>query len=213
LFGLIIGLLVTKLNINSIIVTLGFLSVARGCVYLFTTGTNIKVTHGVVLWLGQGRIGGIPVPVILMAISVILASLFLKYSVLGRYIYAIGGNERSARLSGVNVERVRLFVFTLTSALAAFSGIILIGKLGTAETGAGAGVEISVIAAVIIGGTSLAGGKGTIVGSLIGAAIIGCLQNGFILLGLGFATQTIGIGLVIILSVVIDGLRSKGSIG
>jgi ribose transport system permease protein len=207
--GLCISLLVTRLNINSFIVTLGFLSVCRGIVYIFSTGANIKVDEKLILWLGQGRIGNVPVPAIIMIIVVIITSLFLKYTAVGRYIYAVGGNERSARLSGINVERIRMFVFILTSSLAAFSGIIMIGKLGTAEVIGGMGTEIDIIAAVIIGGTSLAGGRGTIIGSIIGAAIIGILKNGFILLGLPIAAQTIGIGMVVILSVTIDSIRTK----
>jgi ribose transport system permease protein len=207
--GLCISLLVTKLNINSFIVTLGFLSVCRGVVYIFSTGANIRVDAKLILWLGQSRIGNVPVPAVVMIMVVIIATLFLKYTVIGRFIYAVGGNERSARLSGINVERIRMFVFILTSSLAAFSGVIMIGKLGTAEVIGGTGAEIDIIAAVIIGGTSLAGGRGTIIGSIIGAAIIGVLKNGFILLGLPIAAQTIGIGLVVILSVTIDSIRTK----
>jgi ribose transport system permease protein len=207
--GLCISLLVTKLNINSFIVTLGFLSVCRGVIYIFSTGANIKVDKALILWMGQSRIANVPVPAVIMIVVLIIASLFLKYTVTGRFIYAVGGNERSARLSGINVERIRMFVFILTSSLAAFSGIILIGKLGTAEVIAGTGAEIDIIAAVIIGGTSLAGGRGTIIGSIIGAAIIGVLKNGFILLGLPIAAQTIGIGMVVILSVTIDSIRTK----
>jgi ribose transport system permease protein len=215
-FGTIIGyaisLLVTKLNINSFIVTLGFLSVARGIVYLFSTGANIRVTNEVLIFLGQGRLGLVPVPVIIMILIVIIGVLFLRFSVTGRYIYAVGGNERAARLSGINVERIRVLVFIITSSLAAFAGIITIGKLGSAEVIGGQGAEIDIIAAVIIGGTSLAGGKGSIVGSIIGAAIVGVLRNGFVLLGLPIAAQIIGIGLVIILSVTIDSIRNKNVI-
>ena len=207
--GLCIGLLVTKLNINSFIVTLGFLSVCRGVIYIFSTGANIKVDRALIIWMGQSRIANVPVPAVIMIVVLIIASLFLKYTVTGRFIYAVGGNERSARLSGINVDRIRMFVFILTSALAAFSGIIMVGKLGTAEVIAGTGAEIDIIAAVIIGGTSLAGGRGTIIGSIIGAAIIGVLKNGFILLGLPIAAQTIGIGMVVILSVTIDSIRTK----
>ncbi len=207
--GLAISLIVTRLNINSFIVTLGFLSVCRGLVYVFSTGANIKVTDPLIIWLGQGRIWEVPVPVVVMILFVVVGTLFLRYTTPGRFIYAVGGNERAARLSGVNVERIRLLVFILTSSLAAFAGIILVGKLGTAEVIGGTGAEIDIIAAVIIGGTSLAGGRGTIVGSIIGAAIIGVLKNGFILLGLPIAAQTIGIGVVVILSVMIDSLRTK----
>jgi ribose transport system permease protein len=211
IIGYIISLFVTRLNINSFIVTLGFLSVARGIIYLFSSGANIKVTHPVIIYLGQGVLGGIPVSVILMAVIVIIGSVFLKYSVTGRYIYAIGGNERAARLSGIRIENVRSLVFILTSALAALAGIVTIGRLGTAEVIAGTGAEIDIIAAVIIGGTSLSGGKGSIIGSLIGAAIIGVLRNGFVILGLPIAVQTIGIGVIVILSVTIDSLRNRRS--
>ncbi|MCL4378180.1 MAG: ABC transporter permease [Actinobacteria bacterium] len=209
IIGYTISLFVTKLNINSFIVTLGFLSVARGIIYLFSTGANIKVTNPVIIYLGQGTVGVIPVSVILMTLIAIAGAVFLKYSVTGRYIYAIGGNERAARLSGIRIENVRMLVFILTSALAAFAGIVMIGRLGTAEVIAGTGAEIDIIAAVIIGGTSLSGGKGSIIGSLIGAAIIGVLRNGFVILGLPIAAQTIGIGMVVILSVTIDSLRSR----
>jgi len=209
IIGYTISLFVTKLNINSFIVTLGFLSVARGIIYLFSTGANIKVTNPVIIYLGQGTVGVIPVSVILMTVIAIIGAVFLKYSVTGRYIYAIGGNERAARLSGIRIENVRMLVFILTSALAAFAGIVMIGRLGTAEVIAGTGAEIDIIAAVIIGGTSLSGGKGSIIGSLIGAAIIGVLRNGFVILGLPIAAQTIGIGMVVILSVTIDSLRSR----
>ncbi len=209
IIGYVISLFVTKLNINSFIVTLGFLSVARGILYLFSTGANIKVENKIVIYLGQGTVGVIPVSVILMAVFVIIGAVFLKYSVTGRYIYAIGGNERAARLSGIKIENVRMLVFILTSSLAAFAGIVTIGRLGTAEVIAGTGAEIDIIAAVIIGGTLLSGGKGSVIGSLIGAAIIGVLRNGFVILGLPIAVQTIGIGIVVILSVTIDSLRSR----
>ena len=212
LIGLAISLLVTKLNINSFIVTLGFLSVARGIVYLYSTGANIRVTNEIVLWLGQGRFGLVPIPVIIMLIIVALGVFFLRYTKIGRYIYSVGGNERAAKLSGINIERIRMLVFILTSSLAAFAGIITIGKLGAAEVIGGTGAEIDIIAAVIIGGTSLAGGKGSIIGSIVGATIIGVLRNGFILLGLPIAAQIIAIGFVIILSVTIDSLRTKGEL-
>ncbi len=209
IIGYVISLFVTKLNINSFIVTLGFLSVARGIIYLFSTGANISVENKIIIYMGQGTIGNIPVSVIIMSLIIILGSIFLKYTVTGRYIYAIGGNERAARLSGIRVEKIRTLVFVLTSSLAAFAGILTIGRLGPAEVIAGTGAEIDIIAAVIIGGTSLSGGKGSVVGSLIGAAIIGILRNGFVILGLPIAAQTIGIGAVLILSVTIDSFRTK----
>ncbi len=208
IIGIANGLLVTKLKINALIVTLGMLSIARGLTYTISKGSNIFVkTSPGIIYLGRGYIGKVPFSVIVMLVLVVFGTLFLNYTVLGRHIYAVGGNERASKLAGVQVNKVRLIVFVITSVLAAFAGLISAGMLSSAEISAGTGLELDVIAAVIIGGASLSGGKGTIIGSLIGAAIMGILKNGFILLGLPHAVQTISIGIVIILAVVIDSIR------
>jgi len=206
--GYIISLLVNKLKINSFIVTLAFLSVARGFTYLIAKGSNIFVRSEAVIFLGQGYLGKVPLPVVIMLSLVIIGTLFMHYTVMGRQIYAIGGNDRAARLAGIQSDNVRMLVFMVTSGLASFAGIISAGMLGSAEMTAGTGVELDVIAAVIIGGASLKGGKGTVVGSLIGAAIMGVLRNGFVLLGLSYEAQIISIGLVIILAVVVDSIKT-----
>jgi len=206
--GFFISVIVNKLKINSFIVTLGMLSVLRGFTYLISEGSNIFINSDAIIFLGQGYVGKVPFSVILMLIIVIIGALFLRFSVLGRQIYAIGGNERAARLAGIQVDEVRMIVFIVTSVLASFAGIVAAGTLGSAEMTAGTGLELDVIAAVIIGGASLKGGKGSVVGSLVGAAIMGVLRNGFILLGLQYEAQVISIGLVIILAVVFDSLRS-----
>jgi len=206
--GFFISVIVTKLKINSFIVTLGMLSIARGYTYLISKGSNIFIKPKAILFLGQGYVGPVPCSVVVMIFFIIVGTLFLRYSVLGRQICAIGGNERAARLAGIQVNRVRMFVFMATSTLASFAGIIASGFLGSAEMTAGTGLELDVIAAVIIGGASLSGGKGSIVGSLVGAAIMGILRNGFVLLGLRYEAQIISIGIVIILAVVMDSLRS-----
>ncbi len=208
LIGYVTSVLVNKLKINSFIVTLAMLSVARGFTYMISKGSNIFIRSKGVMFLGQGYLSVVPFPVIIMLFLVVLGTVFMSMTVVGRQIYAIGGNERAARLAGIQVHRVRSLVFIITSTLAAFAGVIASGMLGSAEMVAGTGLELDVIAAVIIGGASLSGGKGTIVGSLIGAAIMGVLRNGFILLGLPYETQIISIGLVIILAVIIDSLRS-----
>ncbi len=208
LIGYVTSILVNKLKINSFIVTLAMLSVARGFTYMISKGSNIFIRSKGVMFLGQGYVSVVPFPVIIMLVLVILGSIFMSLTVVGRQIYAIGGNERAARLAGIQVHRVRSLVFIITSTLAAFAGVVASGMLGSAEMVAGTGLELDVIAAVIIGGASLSGGKGTIVGSLIGAAIMGVLRNGFILLGLPYEAQIISIGLVIILAVIIDSLRS-----
>lgn len=208
--GLVISLLVNLLKINSIIVTLAMLSILRGFTYMISRGSNIFIKHSSVNYLGQGYVGIVPFPVILMLVFVAVGTLFLRFTVIGRQIYAIGGNERAAKLAGIRVNGVRTLVFMATSALAAFSGLVTGGMLGSAEMTAGTGLEMDVIAAVIIGGASLKGGRGTIIGSLIGAAIMGILRNGFILLGFSYEAQIISIGVVIILAVTIDSLRTSG---
>ncbi len=208
LVGFVISIFVNKLHINSIIVTLAMLSILKGFTYMLSKGSNIFIQAPRVNFLGQGYIGPIPFPVILMIAFIALGAGFLRYTVPGRQIFASGGNERAAKLAGINVQKIRTIVFIVTSGLAAFSGIVMAGMLGSAEISAGTGLELDVIAAVIIGGTSLKGGKGTVIGSLIGAAIMGILKNGFILLGFSFEMQIISIGVVIILAVVVDSIRT-----
>jgi ribose transport system permease protein len=215
--GAVNGLIITKVKINPFITTLGMMSIARGIAYLLATGlqgavaSNIPMKDPGVNFLGAGVIGSLqfPFPIVEMAILVIAFSLFLKYTVLGRQIYAVGSNEQAARLSGVNVDLVRLFVYTLTGALCAYAGIMNAGLLSTAATNLGTGNELDVIAAVIIGGTSLSGGEGTIWGAVIGAAIMALVRNAFVLLHIPIHWQTVTIGVVIILAVATDRLRRR----
>jgi ribose transport system permease protein len=165
------------------------------------------MTNEFIGYLGAGYIGPIPFPVIEMTILVVLFSLFVKYTVIGRQIYAVGSNEEAARLSGVNVDSVKLFVYTTTGALCTLAGLMNAGLLSTAATNAGQGNELDVVAAVVIGGASLNGGQGSIIGTIIGAAIMAVLRNSFILLRLPAYMQTVTIGVVIILAVSTDRLR------
>jgi ribose transport system permease protein len=215
LLGLTNGLIITKLKVNPFITTLGMLSIARGLTYLLASGlkgtvaSNVPMRDEAVNFLGGGYVGPVPVPVIEMIGLVIAFSLFLKYTVLGRQIYAVGSNEQAARLSGVPVTLVKIFVYSVTGTLCALAGIMTAGLLATSATNAGVGIELSVIAAVVIGGASLQGGEGTIVGAVIGAAIIAVLRNAFILLHFPIYMQTITIGVVIILAVAADQLRHR----
>jgi ribose transport system permease protein len=217
LLGAVNGIIITKVNVNPFITTLGMLSIARGLTYLIATGlqgtvaSNIPMRNESVNFLGSGYIGVVPFPVIEMVILVIIFSLFLNQIVLGRQIYAVGSNEQAARLSGVNVGRVRLFVYTITGGFCALAGIMNAGLLSTAATNLGVGAELDVIAAVVIGGASLMGGEGTILGAVIGAAIMAVIRNAFVLLKLPIYTQTVAIGVVIILAVAMDQLRKRGS--
>jgi ribose transport system permease protein len=213
LLGFTNGIIITKVKIAPFIVTLGMLSIGRGLTYLLATGlrgtvaSNIPMTNEFIGYLGAGYIGPIPFPVIEMTILVVLFSLFVKYTVIGRQIYAVGSNEEAARLSGVNVDSVKLFVYTTTGALCTLAGLMNAGLLSTAATNAGQGNELDVVAAVVIGGASLNGGQGSIIGTIIGAAIMAVLRNSFILLRLPAYMQTVTIGVVIILAVSTDRLR------
>jgi ribose transport system permease protein len=217
ILGGVNGLIITKIKVNPFITTLGMMSIARGMAYLLATGlqgavaSNIPMKDPGVNFLGAGVLGSIqfPFPVIEMTVFVILFSIFLRFTVLGRQIYASGSNEQAARLSGVNVDMVRLFVYTLTGTLSAYAGIMNAGLLSTAATNLGQGNELDVIAAVIIGGTSLSGGEGTIYGAVIGAAIMAVVRNAFVLLHIPIHWQTVTIGIVIILAVATDRLRQR----
>ena len=200
------GILVTKFRINSFIVTLGMLSVARGITLLITGGMPISF-DSVASFLGGGYISVIPVSVIIMFAIVMLGHFFATRTVMGRNIFAVGSNKRAAELSGINVVKVKLINFTVMGILAALSGVILAGNLLSASPSSGSGYELDVIAAVVIGGASLAGGEGSIIGVLIGAALLGVLRNGFVLLNISAYWQVVAIGVVIVAAVGLDQLR------
>jgi ribose/xylose/arabinose/galactoside ABC-type transport system permease subunit len=215
LLGMVNGLIISKIRVNPFITTLGMLSIARGLAFLLASGlegtvaSNIPMRNEAVNFLGSGYIGQVPFPVIEMVGLVIVFSLFLRFTVLGRQIYAVGSNEQAARLSGVSVTMVKIFVYTITGTLCALAGIMTSGLLATSATNAGFGVELDVIAACVIGGASLMGGRGTVYGSIIGAAIMAILRNAFVLLQFPIYMQTITIGVVIILAVAIDQVRRR----
>ena len=210
--GTISGLIITRFKINPFITTLGMLSIGRGLTYLLATGikgsvaSNIPMQNESIIFLGSGYLGPVPFSVVLLLLLVILAAVFLKRTVPGRYIYAVGSNERSARLSGVPVDKVRVFVYAISGFFCALAGIILTGRLSTAATNIGIGNELDVIAAVVIGGASLQGGEGTVTGAIIGATIMAIVRNAFVLLHIPNHFQTITIGIVIILAVGLDQL-------
>lgn len=208
LVGLSNGLLVVKGKLNAFIVTLGMLNVARGIAYLFTEGMPINFDNSV-SYLGSGYLFGIPFQVIIMFVMIIVGHIFIKKTVSGRYVFAVGDNEKAAKLSGIRVDRIKIFVYTITGVLCALAGVITAGNLSVADTAAGNGLEMDVIAAVVIGGASLSGGQGSIFGVLIGAAIMGVLRNGFVLLGLSAYWQMVSIGAVVVLAVYMDQFRKR----
>lgn len=217
--GLLIGMamgafnggMITGLRLPPFIATLGTLSIGRGLIYVITKGYPVTVDtkHSGFLFLGQGYLGPVPVPVVLMVLLMVVGAVFLTRTRLGRYIYALGGNEQAARLSGIRVDRVKLILYTLSGLFAGFAGVVLLARLVSAQPSAGLGYELPVIAAAVIGGTSLSGGEGTIVGTIIGAALIGVLENGMVLLGINTYAQQAVTGTVIILAVAVDMYRRR----
>jgi ribose transport system permease protein len=201
--GLINGVLITKGNIPSFLATLGMMGVVRGAAML-VTATKPVVIYEESYWraFGDGKIiGFLPVAIFWTFIILVAMHIILTYTSLGRYIYATGGNKQAARFTGVKTDRTIIITFIIMGLLAAYAGIILSSRMHASRPGTGEGMELNVIAAVILGGTSLFGGKGTIIGSLVGALVIGALNNGLIILGFSTHVQMLVRGLVIILAV------------
>ncbi len=209
LFGLFNGALVVKAKLPPFIATLGTLSIARSLCYILTEGYPVTDVRNRFLFLGQGYIAGIPTPIWMMVIVAVIFAIFLSQTVTGRRIYALGGNEEATRISGINVNRIKLLVYTLCSLLAGFSGIMTASRLGIGQPTSGQGFELDAIAAVIIGGASLDGGEGTVTGTILGAAIMGVLRNALVLLSIKSHWQSLIIGFVIIIAVTADQLKKN----
>ena len=209
LMGWTIGIIVTKAKVHSFVVTLGMMSIARGLALVYTKGLSIGNLPKSFGTLGGGMVGPIPVPVIVVVVFMILGYLVLTRTPYGRAVYAIGGNQEAARLSGIKVARYRITNFILCSTLAGFAGIILASRTRSAWPAAATGWELDVISAVVIGGTSFFGGRGGMVGTLIGALFLGVLRNGANLVGVSPFYQQILIGTLVVAAVVIDRLRQS----
>lgn len=209
--GFINGILVSKAKLAPFIVTLGMLSVCRGLVYVVTGGWPMQGMTKPILFLGQGFLFGLPMPVWIMIILLIVMQLVLRFTAFGWYVYSIGGNEEATRLSGVYVDRVKIGVYIIAGLFAAIGGIVLTARLGVGETTAGNGYELNVIAALVLGGVSLSGGMGSAISAFFGAALMGILRNGLVLLGVSSFWQQIVIGSVIILAVLLDQIRLRYS--
>ena len=210
LVGAVNGLLVTRARINPFITTLGTLSVARGAALLATNGSPVRFDNWVA-WLGYGRIVGVPVQFILLVVLFLAVWFFAARTRWGRNIYAVGDNARAARLAGVDVKGTRVAVFVICGALAGLGGLLLGGMLTNANPSLGLGYELDVIAAVILGGVAMSGGRGSIPGVVVGAALMGLLRNAFVLLNVSGYWQTITIGLVVILAVGADSFTRRGA--
>ncbi len=204
LAGLLNGLLITVLRMPSFIATLGTMSVLAGLTLFITQGNPIAVTDAGFLAIGQARPLGVPMPVWIILGVVIVFGLILVRTRFGRYVYATGDNAEASRLSGIKVYRVKILAFVISGVLASVAGFILTARLGTAQPTAGSGLELAAIAAVIIGGTSLAGGRGALIGTFIGAILLGVIDNGLNLLDVSPFLQGVVKGLVILFAVFLD---------
>lgn len=209
LLGFFNGFVITRFKVPSFVATLAMLTVARGLTMLWTKGFPISGLGEQFAYLGTGWFAGVPVPVWISAVVVAVAILISDKTKLGRYIYAIGGNENASLLSGINITKVKITVYTIAGVLAAVGGLMVTSRLDSAQPNAGTGYELDSIAAVVIGGTSLSGGKGSIWGTVLGAIIIGVLNNGLVLLNVSPFWQQVVKGFVILLAVIIDKANSK----
>lgn len=211
LAGWVNGMLLTKLRLpHPFISTLGTMNILRGVALIITAAAPIAGFPYIIQYLGYNSIGPMPVSFILVLLIALLFHLFLTRTATGRYIYAVGGNKQAAHLSGVNVNKVLILVYTISGLMAGLAGLVLVGRVNSAFPLAGLSYELDAIAAVIIGGASFMGGVGTIGGTLIGALIIAVLRNGLNLLNVSSDFQMAIIGFVIIAAVYVDVLRHRG---
>ncbi len=201
--GLFNGLLVAWGRMPAIIVTLATMGIARGAGLIYSGGYPISGLPSWISWFGVGRIGIIPVPVIVMVVVYAIAWVLLERTPFGRHVYAIGGNETAAKLSGVKTGRIKLAVYVISGITASIAAIILTGRLMSGQPNAGVGFELDAIAAVVLGGTAIAGGRGLILGTLIGAVLLGILNNGLNLMGINPYLQDIIRGFIILLAIYI----------
>ncbi len=202
--GVTNGIVITRAKLPPFIVTLGMMSIARGLAFAITGGETIRSLPPEFLVIGQGAIIGIPIPIIVMALIAVIVGFLLKATPWGRYVYAIGGNEDAALLSGVSVDKVKIIVYGLCGLAAGIAGVLFTSRFGVGQSTAGLSYELDVIAAAVIGGVSLTGGRGTIMGVIIGSLLMGILRNGLVLLNVSAYWQQVAIGLVIILAVIMD---------
>lgn len=211
LVGLWHGFFVTRVGVPPFIITLGTWLMASGASAYLTRGYPVVFPSGhPFLVLGQGEVRSIPIMFIVLIVVALITAFVLNLTTLGRHIYAVGGNLEAARVSGVNVDRVRLFCYAASGVMAGITGILLASRLGQGTPVVGSAYELWAIAATVIGGTSLFGGEGTVLGAILGAAIMGVMQNGMVLMNVSSYVQNIVLGVVLVVAVVYDTLRRRG---
>ena len=207
--GIFNGFIIAKTEIPPFIVTLASMNITKGIALVLTQGAPIRCMTDTFKFIGAGYIGSVPTPVLWMLIVFVVAVLIVDRTKLGRHIYAVGGNAQAAKFSGINVQKVKFFVYAYTGIMAGIAGIVVASRLYSGQPTAGDGAEMDAIAAVVVGGTSMSGGSGRLGGTLIGVLIIGVLNNGLNLMGVDSNWQYIVKGLVILLAVYVDFLRNK----
>jgi ribose transport system permease protein/inositol transport system permease protein len=207
--GVFLGAMVAWFKVAPFIAALAMLSIARGCAYVLTNSRPIFDLPDNYGWIGQGYVGPIPVIVIFMAVVMIIAYIVLSKTCYGRYIYAVGSNSEMAALNGVSVNKIILSVYVICSVLAALGGVCLSSRIGTGQPSAANGYELDAIAAVVMGGTSLNGGSGSIVKTLLGVLTIGIINNGLSLLRVSSYVQQITMGIIILIAVIVDQIKKR----
>jgi inositol transport system permease protein len=212
LVGAINGGLVAKAHIPPFIATLGTYTAVRGAAMLYTGGRPISNLTDDYNFIGQGDIFGLPVPIIILVVMAVITHVLYAHTKFGKYVYAIGGNEQAARVSGINTSRYKMLIYVYAAFLAGLAGLVVSSRIGSGQPGLGVGYELDAIAAAVIGGTSLsAGGIGTVAGTIVGALIIGVLNNTLDLMNVSAYWQQIIKGCIIVGAVIIDQLKNRGA--
>lgn len=209
LMGAFNGFVITQSKIAPFIVTLGTMTIGRGLALILSKGRPISNLSDSFNFIGGGNVLGIPFPIIVLIVAFSICYIILKKTILGRYIYAVGGNEQAAKASGINVNQIKLAVYSICGLLSGLAGILLTSRITTGQPNAGVGFELDAIAAAIIGGTSTSGGTGTMTGTLVGALLIGVINNGLDLLNVTSYYQQVVMGVIIIGAVVLDSWNQK----
>jgi ribose transport system permease protein len=206
--GFMNGVLIQKVGINPLVATIGTMSITRASVYIFTRGMGVPVLPDSFNVIGKAKIGSFPLPVIIMIILVVGSDLFLRNSKSLRKFFYIGGSEESARLAGINIDKIRIIGYITTAVLAGFSGLIVAARFSTAQPTMGSSLNIKVIIACVIGGCSLNGGEGTIFGSFLGVLLLGIILNAFNMLGISVFWENVILGSVLLFGVVFEAAKT-----
>lgn len=211
LIGLFNGFVITKTRIAPLIATLAMMTILQGLSYIICGGLPVYGLPDAVKTVAQGYVLGlVPIPIVIMVVIVAIGAFILNKTYMGRYFYAVGSNEEATRLSGINTGRVRILVYTICGLFSGLAGIIMLGRVSSGQPVAGKGYEMDVLTAIVLGGVSVSGGKGTISGAFIGVLIIGVLSNGMSILSINEYYQLVIKGIVLLLAVIFDSLQLGG---